>query len=152
MTITPTLSGGLKLQPEEEQDWLILFEIANDGDADLAQQFSELMDEDSMWEEIVQPELETEFSKQRKTIVDAVRQAQEAGEDELVIEQADADAWYGALNQARLAIEAKHQFGPRELHDLDELKDPEMRSAYFRNDFYCSVQSLLLEYVMVDES
>jgi len=150
MTIAPTLSGGLKLLPEEDEDWFILLEIAQDGDADLARHFADLMDEDSMWEDIVMPELASDFSKQRETVMNAVVQAKKRDEDEVVIELADADAWYGALNQARLAMEAKYQFGPRELRDPSQLKSKEMRSAYFRNDFYCTVQSLLLEYVMDD--
>ena len=148
MTIAPTLAGGLKLLPEEERDWYLLLEIAQDGDADLAKHFADLMDEDSMWEDIVMPELESDFSKQRETVMKAVVKAKKAGEDEVVIEPADADAWYGALNQARLAMEAKYRFGPRELSDPSQLQSNEMRSAYYRNDFYCTVQSLLLEYVM----
>ena len=56
MTIGPTIAGGLKLVPEEDEDWLILLEIANDGDSDLSQRLATLMDEDSMWEDIVVPE------------------------------------------------------------------------------------------------
>jgi hypothetical protein len=150
MTIAPTLSGGLKLVPEEEQDWLILLQIADDGDGNLAQQFSDLMDDDSMWEDIVVPELEVEFSEQRRKVVAAILQAREAEGDGVLVEKADAEAWYGALNQARLAMEAKYHFGPRELRDPSELEESEARSAYFRNEFYCTVQSLLLEYVMGD--
>ncbi len=150
MTIAPTVSGGLKLLPEEEQDWLVLFKIADDADGDLARHFAGLMDEDSMWEEIVVPELDHEFSAQRKKIMKAVFEARDGAEEGLVIERKDAEDWYGALNQARLLLEEKYRFGSREPRDPNEIKDSEMRSAYFRNDFYGTVQSLLLEYVMVD--
>jgi len=119
MTIAPTVSGGLKLIPEEEQDWMVLLEIAHDGDGDLAQHFAGLMDEDSMWEDIVVPELESEFSAQRKTVLKAVMEAREKESDGLIIERKDAEEWYGALNQARLAMEGKYRFGLRVLRRLE---------------------------------
>ena len=150
MTIAPTLSGGLKILPEEDEDWMVLLEIADDGDCDLARQFAGLMDEDSMWEDIVMPELESEFANQRLAVVRAVAKARKSGEGEVVIESADAETWYGALNQARLAMESKYKFGPRELRSPEEIEDREKCSAYFREDFYSAIQSLLLRYVMVD--
>ncbi len=151
MTIAPTVSGGLKLIPEEDQDWVVLLKIAHDGDGDLAQHFAGLMDEDSMWEDIVVPELESEFSTQRKKVLKDVMEARERKSDGLIIDRKDAEIWYGAFNQARLAMEEKYRFGPREFRDSDDFEDEEMRSAYFRNEFYGTVQSLLLEYVMVDD-
>ncbi|MGB0144878.1 MAG: hypothetical protein ACPGAP_08905, partial [Akkermansiaceae bacterium] len=72
MTIGPTVAGGLKLIPEEDQDWLVLLEIAKDGDGRLSRRLAGLMDEESMWNEIVVPELEEDFSKQRLEVVMAV--------------------------------------------------------------------------------
>jgi len=150
MTIGPTVGGGLKLVPEEEQDWLVLLEIAHDGDNDLASELAGLMDEDSMWDEIVVPELQTEFSTQRRLVLKAIIEARSSGDEEVVIEPGDAESWYGALNQARLALESEYRFGPRELNNPGKIESAKMRSAYFRNDFYCTVQSLLLKYVMSD--
>lgn len=150
MTIGPTIAGGLKLIPEEDQDWLILLEIANDGDSDLSNRLAALMDEDSMWEDIVVPELEQDFTRQRMDVMLEVVKAKGEGEEAIHIERENAETWYGALNQARLAIEAKYKFGPREFSLPDEITDSEEKSAYFRNDFYCTVQSLLLRYVLND--
>ena len=80
MTIGPTVAGGLKLIPEEEQDWLVLLEIARDGDGRLSRRLAGLMDEESMWNEIVVPELEEDFSKQRLEVVMAVMKAKGEGE------------------------------------------------------------------------
>lgn len=150
MTLGPTLGGGLKLVPEEPQDWLVLLEIAVDGRKDLASEFGALMDEDSMWEEIVVPELEAEFSVQRAHVLKVVKGAQDSGEEEIVIVPKDADLWYGALNQARLSLEAEFQFGPREFARPEEISDPDMRSAYLRDEFYLTLQSLILRYVLSD--
>ena len=56
-----------------------------------------------------------------------------------------ADVWYGALNQARLALESRYQLSG---YDDFEKAAEDLRSAYFRDRFYCFLQSTLLEYVM----
>ena len=149
MTIGPTVAGGLKLIPEEDQDWLVLLEIAKDGDGRLSRRLAGLMDEESMWNEIVVPELEEDFSKQRLEVVMAVMKAKGEGED-IHIDKESAEAWYGALNQARLELESEFQFGQRDEIDPDKIKDDAARAAFYRSDFYSAVQSLLLRYVMTD--
>lgn len=149
MTIGPTVAGGLKLVPEEEQDWEVLLEIANDGKGNLAGRLGGLMDEDAMWDEIVVPELEDNFSKQRLQVVMTVMKARGDGEP-IHIDPESAEIWYGALNQARLELEAKFRFGAQEDRDPDSLTDPSARAAFYRNEFYGTVQSLLLRYVLTD--
>ena len=149
MTVGPTVAGGLKLVPETEHDWMLLMGIAGDSDSDLAGRLAGLMDEDSMWDEIVAPELAEEFSKQRITVVKEVMRAKEE-EDEIHILKSSVDVWCGALNQARLALEDKYKFGAREDVDPKMLEDSSARAAYFRNNFYSHIQGLLLQYVMGD--
>lgn len=149
MTVGPTVAGGLKLVPETEHDWMLLMGIAGDSDSDLAGRLAGLMDEDSMWDEIVAPELAEEFSNQRITVVKEVMRAKEE-EDEIHILKSSVDVWYGALNQARLALEDKYKFGAREDVDPKMLEDSSARAAYFRNNFYSHIQGLLLQYVMGD--
>nr|MBR9811402.1 hypothetical protein [bacterium] len=149
MTVGPTVAGGLKLVPETEHDWMLLIGIAGDSDSDLAGRLAGLMDKDSMWDEIVAPELAEEFSKQRITVVKEVMRAKEE-EDEIHILKGSVDVWYGALNQARLALEDKYRFGSREDVDAKMLEDSSARAAYFRNNFYSHIQGLLLQYVMGD--
>jgi hypothetical protein len=69
------------------------------------------------------------------------------GAGPLWITPGDAGQWYGALNQARLALEEIHHFGPGGNVDLAALP-AHSRKAFLRSQFYCAVQSLLLEYVM----
>ena len=149
MTVGPTVAGGLKLVPETEHDWMLLIGIAGDSDSDLAGRLAGLMDEDSMWDEIVAPELAEEFSKQRIKVVKEVMRAKEEDGD-IHILKGSVDIWYGAFNQARLALEDKYKFGAREEVDPKIFEDPSVRAAYFRNNFYSHVQCLLLQYVMVD--
>ncbi|MDB4713373.1 hypothetical protein OAF41_01320 [bacterium] len=149
MTVGPTVAGGLKLVPETEHDWMLLIGIAGDSDSDLAGRLAGLMDEDSMWDEIVAPELTEEFSKQRIAVVKEVLKAREEEED-IHIVKSNAEFWYGALNQARLALEDKYKFGASEEVDPEVFEDSSARAAYFRNNFYSHVQGMLLQYVMID--
>ena len=68
------------------------------------------------------------------------------GPGPLWITRDDAFQWYSALNQARLAIEERHRFGPSE-RSIPPACRPQ-RSAFLRSQFYCAVQSLLLEHVL----
>ncbi len=111
MTIGPTLSGGLKMVPDEDQDWAVLLGIADDGEGDLAKRLAGLMDEDSMWDEVVRPELEEEFEDQRMQVVKMVRKARKSPDGEVVIEKETAEIWYGALNQARIALNEEYDLG-----------------------------------------
>jgi hypothetical protein len=67
---------------------------------------------------------------------------------EVFITKEDAEDWYGALNQARLALEARYKFGEAEefgeVGDFDDTK----RSAFVRNQFYNALQGVLLQYVI----
>jgi hypothetical protein len=150
MTLGPTVGGGLKLIPEEVQDWLVLLEIAADAHQDLASSFAKLMDEDAMWDEIVVPELETEFGAQKKHVLQVVRKARRSNQEEIIIDVQDADLWYGALNQARLSLENQYRFGAMNLSSANDIEEREARSAYLRNDFYLTLQSLILRYIKVN--
>ena len=107
-----------------------------------------------MWDEIVEPELQEEFSSQVKfvnlKVMSAFRRCQESPEKEgeIVILKKDADLWYGALNQARLAMEEKYQLGPREIREAVGFDDDELESAHYREEFYLTIQSLLMRYAM----
>ncbi len=151
MNIFPTLDGGLRLEIETTMDWQILMAISLDAENDLAGELSELMDEESMWDEIIAPELQSHFSSQLEHVLKVVRECRErsAGEDlaELHIPKEDGEIWYGALNQARLALEEKYQFDSCEVENFEELGEA-MKHAFFRNRFYNQIQGLLLEYVM----
>lgn len=146
MTVSPTVNGGLKLTPEDDTDWNVLSAIILDADEELAKRFAGLMDEESMWEDIVVPDLETYFSAQLEKVLKNVNEAKPEGE--VIISKEDAEDWYGALNQARLGLEKKYHFGQEEEVDPLDLKDEKSQNSYLRGRFYSAVQSLILEYVL----
>ena len=144
----PTVEGGLKLIPENSDDWNVLSAIALDANEDLAKRLGGLMDEESMWEDIVVPDLELHFGSQLEEVLQAIKAGRE--EDEVIISPEKSEAWYGALNQARLGLEKKYYFGPDEDVVVEELSSVDEKAAYRRGRFYSAVQSLLIEYVMSD--
>ena len=152
----PTLEGGLRIEVETATDWLVLEQIAPDalegGGEDLPARLSALMDEGSEWDEMVVPELEDFFTGQLRTVRDTIHAAQQestdAAEGQFFITQAEGAQWYGALNQARIALETHYQFGPgQELTEVESFPAPK-RSAFIRSQFYCALQSVLLEHVL----
>ncbi|MGC6426993.1 MAG: hypothetical protein ACON5H_08370 [Akkermansiaceae bacterium] len=152
MTVMPILNGGLMLIPESDKDWHVLGCLAADADCDLAMRLGSLMDEESMWDDIVIPDLESHFSAQLTTVLKAIKAAQpkDQAEAEIEITKDTAEDWYGALNQARLGLEKTYHFGQEGELDSSDLTNPESRNAYLRSRFYSSLQGLLLEYVMTE--
>ncbi|MFK7910330.1 MAG: hypothetical protein AB8F34_06980 [Akkermansiaceae bacterium] len=145
----PTLEGGLVIQPESEADWMVLETISTDigRPAHLAESLAGLMDDEDDWEEYVVPDLEKNFSSQCKFVQAAIDDAREHNGQGVFIKRHDAEKWYGAINQARLSLEARY-----ELHGRDAFDDApaELKSAHFRDRFYLQLQSILLDYVMED--
>ena len=156
MKILPTLEGGLRFDAEDAGDWAFLQAIIHDAShrgSDLARDLAELLHDDEGaddWQEYVVPDLSDEFQNQISFIAGAIESAMEksnGGPGSLWITRESGLLWYGALNQARLSIESRHQFGTSEDVDVAALL-PEDRSAFLRSQFYLAVQGLLLEHVM----
>ena len=156
MKVMPTLEKGLRIEVETATDWLGLEQIATDalegGIETLPTRLSALMDEESEWDEIVVPELEDFFTGQLRMVRDTIHAAQQESTDSaegmFLIMRAEGAQWYGALNQARLALETHYRFGPGEEVNEVESFPPPKRSAFIRSQFYCALQSVLLEHVL----
>jgi hypothetical protein len=156
MRIAPILNGGLRIDAKGAVDWEILRCIVVDachGSADLAARLGAMITGESDagdWEEFVVPELRSTFEDQLATVAAAVEEAMldAAGQaGSLVIPRDAGEAWYGALNQARLALEERFHFGAADQLDPAALK-PVRRSALFRGQFYLALQGILLERVL----
>ena len=163
MTIMPTMEGGLRLGIEEPREWGNLEQIAadalGDGDSKLAERLGALMDEESDWEEVVIPELRVYFSEQLGTVTRAVREAQQEAREEpdedgeigeIFIKRNEAEAWYGALNQARLALESRFRFGPSDDLTMEGVQGftQDKLEGFVRMRFYTGLQGVLLDYAM----
>ena len=147
MKIAPTLDGGLAIEPSSDIDWEVLAMIVQDigGSDHLSKSLASLMVDGSEWEEYVMPDLTSNFNAQANHVAAAIKEARSKEETAIFIHPEKADVWYGALNQARLALESRYQLS--DYDDFDEASE-DLRSAYFRDRFYCFLQSTLLEYVM----
>lgn len=147
MTVLPTLEGGLSIQPESDADWAVLEMISVDmgRPGHLAESLAGLMDEDSEWEEWVVPDLQETFNEQVAYVAVAVQHARDQSVQTVAITPKDAELWYGAVNQARLALQARYKLDA--IDSLDGMPD-ELIQVYFRDRFYTALLSFLLEWVM----
>ena len=156
MKIAPTIEGGLKINPETDGDWHVLRAITLDakGDSyDLASELGDLISHEKLaadWQEIVVPDLREAFSDDLHHVSASIEAAAAFSNDKeaaIWITKEDAENWYSALNQARLALEESHGFGSEEDLDTESL-GPLKREGLIRNHFYCALQSFILEHVM----
>lgn len=147
MKILPTLERGLSIEPESDRDWSVLGMISADigRPAHLAESFAGLMADDSEWDEWVVPDLVDGFTFQSLLVDAAIADARKQTPPAIIIRPEHADCWYGAVNQARLALQARYRLDVME--SLDEVPE-DVIEAYIRDRFYSSLQSLLLEFVM----
>lgn len=156
MKIQPTLEGGLRVDAEDAADWELLMGITRDAvscDENLATRLGALITDEDVapdWLEYIVPDLDEAFHADLShvnTVISAARVEAGGGPGPLWITREDGTLWYSALNQARLALEEIHRFGPSD--GLDPKSLPiEHRSAFLRSQFYCAIQSLLLDHVM----
>ena len=156
MKVMPTLEGGLRIDAEDDGDWKLLQAITHDAvscDEPLAPRLGKLItDEDvaSDWREFIIPDLDEAFHSDLSYVTASIAAARVdcgGGAGPLWITPEDAFHWYSSLNQARLALEEIHRFGQSE--KLLPAALPELsRNAFLRSQFYCAIQSLLLDHVM----
>lgn len=156
MKVAPTLEGGLRIDAEDGGDWQVLqaiFYDARRSDGDLASELGGLISEEAGaedWREYVAPDLRMEFEDQLAKVEKAVRAAMDragGGAGPVWVGRDEGMLWYGALNQARLALEEVYHFGPTDGVPVEELS-PGRRTAFFRSQFYLAIQSLLLDHVL----
>jgi len=157
VNIIPTLEGGLRVDIEDAIDWVLLRHLVEDPQMrhdGLANELGNLIGEPEIqddWQEFVVPELEAQFAGSVRKVRDVIVKALEhckGGPGCLWITREDGPDWYSALNQARLAIEDRYQFGDRSQDDLKLLGDGARQTAWYRSQFYSAVQGLLLQHVL----
>lgn len=157
MKLAPTFQGGIRIDADCAEDWLMLDAICGDAAGvpgkPLYDRLAEKMPTDPDWEEFVAPDIRDQFSYQIVHVSRSISSAQR-GEDQVgvvLVEKEDCMTWYGALNQARMTLELVYQVSELdEYADLDDLAEisEEMRMALVRSHFYSAFQSLLLDYVI----
>lgn len=156
MNIIPTLEGGLCIEIEYPDEWLLLQSIPNDAiqrDESLASELGSLITEPQLaedWQDYVLPELEHEFNEAIKhvtTTLDDAHHRHHGGIGRILIAPGDANLWFSALNQARLALEGRYHFGSQN-HIDPEMLPVAARDAMLRSQLYCAIQSMILENIM----
>jgi len=153
MKLALTAAGGLRIEVEDADDWTLLLGILHDAQSpgfDLASHVGGVMRQSSDWldwQEFVMPDIRDGYQEHLKVVLTAIESGKleaAGGPGTLWITRDDAFHWYSSLNQARLAIEELHHFGPGENVDPLQLT-PTRAAAFFRSQFYCAIQSFLLD-------
>lgn len=156
MKVAPTIEGGLRIDPEADEDWYILRSIAADADShgiDLASRLGGLITDEKIaedWQDIVVPDLRESFMDDVNHIQASIETAAafpRDGEHPIWITREDAFSWYSALNQARLALEERYHFGPDPESDATNLT-PHRHEAMIRSQFYSALQSFILRHAL----
>jgi hypothetical protein len=156
VNITPTLEGGLCIDIEQVDEWIILHRIAHDallGDVSLAERMAKLITDEEIaddWHDYVVPDLNGQFTASLLHVTTAINSARleaTSGPGRLWITPNEGFHWFSSLNQARLALEEQYHFGNDDQIDFSSL-DPEVYSAIQRSDFYFTIQRMLLDNVM----
>ena len=152
MKAAPTLDGRIRIDIESKLDWMIMQAIPHDArmtGVDLADRLGDVLEDDgsvSDWEEFVLPDLRVTFNSQLEGIERVLAALDEEETEPIFIVKEEADTWYGGLNQARLALEDRYHFEEEQPEEMS----PGKRTAWFRSQFYQTLQSLLLEFLMRD--
>jgi hypothetical protein len=111
------------------------------------------------WQEHVVPELQSEFSRQLDLVSDDLKKVRRQKPDkdgtsegelyEFTIPFDHVESWYGALNQARLVMQARYRFPEVETVDaIVELFQSENIKPYLTSRFYVEMQAALLDLAM----
>jgi len=113
------------------------------------------------WGEYVTGELDTQFASDVGTLLadlDAVELMNPGGEEaeyQLDVPLEHGQAWFSALNQARLMLDIRYKlhpdggdFDPYEAEDLEGPEADERLGAYMRYEFYALVQEWLVRHTL----
>lgn len=150
MRLDLLLNGGLRIEAESSDDWDVLRCIIVDAVSDdLAVRLGGMVRDDGDWEEYVVPDVSSRFCEQLEVVRDAIESAAGAaaeGPGRLEVSRTEAESWYSALNQARLALEEHYHFGS--MDQLPPEAPVERRMGFFRSQFYLEIQSVLLERIL----
>lgn len=97
------------------------------------------------WREFVCPDLRHIFQTALETLAGDVKEATVEGDAASVrVPAAHIEAWLNALNQARLALHARHEFTAEEMEGMEAERDAERNLAMFQIHFYGVLQEFLL--------
>lgn len=106
------------------------------------------------WRDHVVPDLRQEFSRQLDVVSQdvkaAVRHSGKSGiRYSLTIPFDHVEAWYGALNQARLVMQTRYEFPENEsVASLQKLLESPNLKPFLTSRFYVQLQSALIDLAM----
>jgi len=152
MKAFPIPHGAIRIEVEDADDWRLLTRLlvdARDPTYDPAAYVTgRMMDEEVAedWQEFVGPDLREQFDQSLVRVSSSIEEAckaHEGGKGGVDITLDRCQDWYGVLNRARLALEARHQLAANR---GTAPAAPEAYAARLRDRLYCALQSLILDH------
>ena len=152
MKAFPFPQGGIHIEMEDADDWRLLSRMlmdARDEGYDLAADVSGRITDAEVagdWRDFVLPDLRDEFDAALGRVVSTIGAAHAACQGvrgRVIVPREAAMDWYGVLNRARLALEARHRFAA---DGMPTKAEKEKHAARLRDRLYCALQSLLLDH------
>ena len=152
MKAYPIPHGSIHIELEDAGDWRLLSHMLMDARAegyDLAADLCGMIADDEVaedWRDFVLPDLRDKFDEALKRVTGVIGEAyaeHQGGSGRVIIPRDASMDWYGVLNRARLALEARHHFAAQE---KPVQAGSEKHAARLRDRLYCALQSLLLDH------
>ncbi len=106
------------------------------------------------WQDTIVPDLRESFNRDLETVQADLRQARvDSGEDgpvfSFIVGEDHIQAWYSALNQARLVMQERYRFPESDSAEaLIELLQSANLKPFLTSRFYVEIQAALLELAM----
>lgn len=148
MKLVSLPSGALRVVRHNKYDLAVLNELLSHDLRKLPRRLKNDLDYEPEWGKTLGTKSIEAYSSQRRFVIEAVTTALEADEKKMVIDLGEGEAWYGALNQARIAIDEEFEVSKLGNPSLDEINDEDLRFAYSRFWIYYSIQMAVLEEVI----
>jgi len=100
---------------------------------------------DADWRETVEPELHELFASNVETVQGDLKKMEQVEEGmRLTVPVKHAPAWIHTINQARLALGARHHISEDHMNGVEMPPDPQDAFAVFQVEFYGAVLSFLI--------
>lgn len=152
MKALPIQNGAIRIELEDATDWRLFTRMlmdAGDKKYDPAADVSDRMTDGEIaedWSEFVVPDLRDQFDAgllRVSAMIENEYKAHDGGKGAVIIPRDGCHDWYGVLNRARLALEAKHRLAAQKNNPS---ATTDILAARLRDRLYCALQSLILDH------
>ena len=150
MNVAPILKGGIRIDIESINDWLLFDLMILDTTSkkhSITDTICEKLKDNEDWNEFVVPDLNEHFNDQVGRVKKQLREERSKCSDsgEIHINKENGADWYGTLNQARIQLEKQFSLHDLNEDDLETECTVEQRTAYLIGRFFTFLQQMIMD-------